>query len=459
MKSYRTSLLRSLLLVFSVAQCSNVIAASSYLLKANLPPGSTSHVIVKVEVGGDRLMPTEQEIKKVPIKVVGNFDFREQIVAWSSDAKTVARSIRQYKAATAKYELEGETTDRTLPEDRRLLLSEIRDGLSNITGAEAKLTREQFDFVNEVANPLAIDRLLPGREMAEGETWTHDEATLGPLLGMDHVAVCDVSSVVTSESQRQVQIRLAGTVHGTIDGTPTEYELRAAYLFHLDHKRITRFNLAIKEVRKQSDLNPGLDVVAKAFVAIDPERKQLEIPTKVLTIAKQIGTPLSRTLVYESATKSFRFEYDAAWYIRGEERGLLSLRYLRDHEVAAHCTVTVLPARSAGRHTPLDEFERDVRQTLTDKLDSISAATEWETPRGNHCLGVIAEGKVNDLPIQWRNYLVSADDCPRLSLSVTLERNRSETFADADRQIIDSVELIPTPPAVTANAGTGKVSR
>jgi hypothetical protein len=72
---------------------------------------------------------------------------------------------------------------------------------------------------------------------------------------------------------------------------------------------------------------------------------------------------------------------------------------------------------------------------------------------------VIADGKVNDLPIQWRNYLVSADDCPRLSLSVTLERNRSEKFADAERQIIDSVELIPTPPAATANAVKDEVSR
>jgi hypothetical protein len=155
--------------------------------------------------------------------------------------------------------------------------------------------------------------------------------------------------------------------------------------------------------------------------------------------------------VYESPTKNFRFEYDAAWYVTAEERDLFSFRYLHDHELTAHCNLSVLPTRSAGRHTPLDQFERDVRQSLGDKLETVSAATEWQTKRGYNCLGIIAEGKVNDVPIQWRNYLVSADDCPRLSLAVTLERDQSEQFADAERQIIDTIELVPTPPAATAS--------
>lgn len=430
-----------------------------YLLKAELPAGTTAHVSVKLEVGGELFVPTEKEgVKKLPLKVVGNLDYREQLVAWSAGPAAVARSIRHYDSATAKLEVEEQTTDRTLADDRHLLLAEVRDGLSNIAGSHTNLTREQLDLVNVVANSLAIDRLLPGKEMAEGESWAHDPATLGALLCMDHVAVCDVSSVVTAETERQVQIRLAGTVHGTVDGTPTEMELRAAYLFHLDEKRITRFNFAIKETRKNSEIVPGVDVVAKAFVTIDPQTKSFVVPAAVQKVAARTSEPLSQTLVYESPTKNFRFEYDAAWYITAEERDLFSFRYLHDHELTAHCNLSVLPVRSAGRHTPLDQFERDVRQSLGDKLETVSAATEWQTKRGYNCLGVIAEGKVNDIPIQWRNYLVSADDCPRLSLAVTLERERSEKFADAERQIIDTIELVPTLPTATASKSPG-VSR
>ncbi len=452
----------SLAIVGCLSFCSLTTAATpKYLLKAELAPGDTAHVTVKLEVGGELIMPTENATteekgeKKLPTRVRGNLDYREQLVAWSPDPNAVSRSIRDYKTAKATFDVDDQTTERILADDQQLMFAEVRNGLSNLTGAKNKLTREQLDLVNIVANTLALDRLLPGQELAEGDTWKHDAATLAALLCMDHVAVCEVTSIVTAESERQVQIRMAGTVHGTIDGTPTEMELRAAYLFHLDKKRITRFNFAIKEARKSSGIVPGLDVVAKAFVEIDPEQKPLTVSPAIKKFAERTSEPLTRTLIYESPKQDFRFEYDASWYITAEERDLYSFRYLYDHELAAHCNLSVLAPRSAGRHTPLDEFERDVRQSLGDKLESVSAATEWQTKRGYNCLGVIAEGKVNDVSIQWRNYLVSTDNAPRLSLAVTLEKERSDAFADAERQIIDSIELVPMTTSATASKAQG----
>lgn len=428
------------------------VAAPTYLLKADLPPGTDSEVTIKLEIGGELLLPSEkEEVKKLPIKVVGNQAYRERMVSWSPDSSSIVRAIRDYQSVTAKIEVADQTTNRTLPNDKNLMLAEVRDATSIVTGAFGNLTREQVDLVNEVGNTLAIDRLLPGREVAEGESWSHGNDVIGALLGMDHVAVCEVSSVVAEQVDGQVQIRLAGSVHGTIDGTVTEMELRAAYLFHLEMRRIVRFNLAIKENRKPSNVVPGLDVVAKAFVSINPSEQTFNVPPAVEQLAGRTSVPLSRTLVYESPKRNFRFEYDDAWYVTAEDRNRISFRYLHDHEVGATCILTILPARSSGRHTPLEQFEKDVRALLGDQLEAVSASTEWETKRGHYCLGVIAEGQVSDIPMQWRHYLVAADDCPRLSFAVSLERNRIERFADAERQIIDSIELLPAPVPATAS--------
>jgi hypothetical protein len=432
-------------LLIAALFCSTAAAAApTYLLKAELPPGTASHVTVKLESGGDLLMPTEKDgTETLPMKLLCNLEYHEQLVAWTPEPTALARSIRQYGSAVAKIEVEDKVTNSQLADDFRLILAEVREGRSIVTGGTTNLTREQVDMVNQVGNTLAIDRLLPGKEMAEGESWQHDAETLQAILGMDHVGVCEVSSVATAESDRQVQIRLAGTVHGTVDGTPTERELRAAYLFHLDQKRIVRFNLAIKEVWKSSEIVPGLDVVTKAFVTIDPATKELDVPTEVNQIAGRTNQSLSRTLVYESPTRNFRFNYADTWYLTAEDRDRLSFRYLHDHEVTANCIVSVLPARSAGRHTSLEQFERDVRTLIDEQLDTVSNSTEWDTKRGMHCLGVIAEGQVKEIPMQWRHYLVSADDCPRLSLAVSLKRDRASTFADAERPIIESIELMP----------------
>ena len=157
--------------------------------------------------------------------------------------------------------------------------------------------------------------------------------------------------------------------------------------FDLDRKRVTAFNLAIKEARKSTPIVPGLDVVAKVSVRVNPTTKPLAVPDDVAAVAAESAEPLERKLVYASPQSGFRFEYDPAWYVTAEERDLFSFRYLYDHQLAAHCNLTVLPPRSAGRQTTLEQFERDVRQALGDN---------WKRsrprPSGTRGSGTIAWG-------------------------------------------------------------------
>ena len=330
----------------------------------------------------------------------------------------------------------------TLPEDQRLVLAEVRDSHSALNGLQTPMTRDALDLVQIVGNTLAIDRLLPGKEQAEGDSWPHDRDTIGALLGMDHVAVCEVTSIVTGEENKQVQIRMAGTVHGTIDGTATEIDLRGAYLFHLGKKRITKFNLAIKEHRTSGEVAPGLDVVAKLKLKITPTETLSHISQEAIAQAEKLSGPVSHELRYESSERGMRFRYDDAWYVTAEMRDLLSLRRLQEGSLIAHCNVTTLPARSEGRGTSLEQFERDVRKSLGNYLVEVAAATQWKTGSGHNCLGIIANGKIKDVPVQWRYYLIASAGMPRVSLAVTVEHSQVEQFDSADRQIVDSLELI-----------------
>ena len=86
--------------------------------------------------------------------------------------------------------------------------------------------------------------------------------------------------------------RLAGTVHGTIDGAPTEIELRGAYLFHLDRQRITKFNLAVREKRTASVVVPGLDIVAQVKMTIFPAAKKDQLGADVAAQASDTSIPM-----------------------------------------------------------------------------------------------------------------------------------------------------------------------
>ncbi len=438
-----------LLLLVAVSTPCLAAEEAKYLLAVELADGDATEVKVTLEVGGDMLVTDEASggVKKLPLAVAGQLQYVEQLLAWSSSSSKsgsseVTRSWREYQSAAAKIQVEEGGIVRELPRAKRLIVAEIRDGLVVLNGAEMPLTRDQFDLVNVVGNSLSINRLLPGREVAEGDGWDHDASTIGPLLGMDHVAVCEVRSVVTGSENHQVQIRLAGTVHGTIDGAPTEIEIRGAYLFHEQYKRVTKFNLAIKEARTASPIVPGLDIVAKVSLTITPVKSVQT--TNITARARDTSEPLATALSYEAPQRGYRFLHDRAWYVTSEQSDLVSLRSLQDGSQTSHCNVTTLPARSAGRETTLEQFERDVRQSLGDNLETVTASTRWTTEQGHDCLGVVAQGKVKDVPIEWRYYLVSSPDLPRISIAVTMKQSMVEQFNNADRQIVDSLELLET---------------
>ncbi len=450
--------MRSLLscLLLSVVVASSAVAPSygadadeteKFLLAAEIADGETTEVTVTLELGGDWIDAEATGTKKLPLTVTGELQYTEQLLSWDADATQPLRSLRTYQTAKAKIQKGKEGMVRELPEAKRLVVAEMRDEHAVLVGDKTPLTRDQFDLINIVGNSLALNRLLPGREMAEGESWDHDTGAIAALLGMDHVAACGVRSVVMGCEHHQVQIRMAGTIHGTVDGAPTEMELRGAYLFHQQQKRVTKFNLAIQEVRTASQIVPGLDVVAKVSVSIEPSDETLTETSSdndhFSKAARDISQPLANTLLYEAPQSGYRFLHNHAWYdVTAEQSDLVSLRSLHNGNWTAHCNVTTLPARSEGNETVLEDFEHDVRTSLGENLEQVTASTEWTTAQGHTCMGVIATGSTGEVPIEWRYYLIASPGLPRVSLAVTIEKSQIEQFEDADRQMIDSLELL-----------------
>jgi hypothetical protein len=426
--------------------------APTYDLTARLKPGDAAEVATTLEVGGELIVPAKEEAEetKFPLSVTAKFAYVEQVLAWSADPSAPARSIRRYSEAGATIKTESSGIERTLPADRRLVVAEVSAAGSAISGLTAPLKREEYDLIDVEGNSLALDRLLPAKSLREGDGWDHDAETMGALLGMDHVAVCEVRSVVTGEEKRQVQIRMAGTVHGTVDGAAAELEVQAAYLYHLDRGRITKFNLAIKQNCKPGEVTSGFDVVARLSVVVSPA-KSPAIDDAALEQAASKTTAELRELLVDSHERGYRFRHDKSWFVINQQRELMSLRLLDAGDFLAHCNVITSPPRPADKPKTLSEFEKEVCTALGDKVGKVAAATEWTTPTGHKCLGVLVDGTVNEVEMQWRYYNISAPSFPQATVSVTVEQAVLERFADADRPLVDSLELL-APPAKTAAA-------
>lgn len=421
----------------------------TYDLTARLARGDAADVTATLEVGGELVLPSKPDVEasQLPLNVTARFAYAEQILSWSADPAEPARSIRRYNEAQATIKTKESGVERKLPEDRDMLVAELAEDGFALHGLDTALTREEFDLVDIEGNTLAIDRLLPNKSLKEGEGWDHDAAVIGPLLGMDHIAVCEVRSVVTGEDKGQVQIRMAGTVHGTVDGAAAELELRAAYLYHIERGRISKLNLAIKQHSKAGEVTSGFDVVAKLSIVVAPLPPAKPSPFDAATqqLADALERAEMRELLVDAGERGYRFRHDKSWYVVAQQRELMSLRLMDEGDFLAHCNVVTAPPRPIGKPKTLPDFEKEVCAALGDKVDKVAAATEWTTKTDQHCLAVFVDGTVNEVPMQWRYYYITGEGLPQTTTSVTVEQAMLERFADADRPLVDSLELVPSP--------------
>ncbi len=410
-------------------------------LVSGLEAGDAQRVRASLEVGGKIEIKTKEGEEQLPLQVAGELAYDELVTNTGDDGPR--RALRRYEKAEATIGVGDAQEKKSLSDPAAVLLAELESGVFRINGSEQPLTREDLDVINIVGNSLALDDLLPGREVTEGDQWGHAAEALSGLLAMDQVAVCEVASVVVGEKDEHVAVRMAGTVHGTVDGATTEMDLRGAYLFDPESQRVRRLNLAVKETRAPGGATPGLEVIAKLKLAVDPVDSVPGFPEPALEAAGRLDEPVVDTLSYVPEHGRFQLMHPGNWYITSEAGDLTSLRCMQASELIAHCNITTLPPRSADRHTTLQAFEDDVRSSLGERLEQVVSASEWETALGNHCLGIVGVGNVEGVPIEWRYYLIAADDLPRASVAVTLQKSASERFGEGDRPLIDALQLLP----------------
>jgi hypothetical protein len=309
------------------------------------------------------------------------------------------------------------------------------------------LKREELDLLDVVASSSVVDQLLPGKAVADGDSWPAEPAAVAAVLTLDSIAVCEVQSVLEEFNANFAKVRVAGVVHGTAEGAATEQEIRGVYLFDRNLRRITRLNLAVREKRSIGGATPGLEAVAKLQIKLEPIKNcpQLDdVNVNDLTPPKPAAT---LDLSYDAPALGFQFQHDRQWFITSEEREAVTLRRVDGNDVVAQCTLVSLPSKSAGRQTTLAQFQKDVLYTLGKNAGQLVRTRQWQNSHEHYCYEVVVSGKVEEMPVEWHHFLVARESGHRVSLAVTIEGPMVERVASADRAVVEQLKLYPPMPA------------
>ena len=445
------------LLVVVGTAVQNAGAANDVIdLSPEFQPNGLSKVSVDLEAGGSTLVRVENEAtgaagteQRLPMSVSAKLEYMERRLGGTEQTKNINTpiAVRHYVAGEAVIKVDQSGAEPRLPDDRRLIVVENGGVRPNMYCPHGTLTREQLDLVDTVGNSCVIDGLLPEKPVTDGEAWPSDAAVIGALLTLDSVAVCEVQSVLEEFNASFAKVRLVGVVHGVAEGAATEHEVRGVYLFDRRLRRITRLNLAVREQRSIGGATPGLDAVARLQIKIEPAESAPQLADAAVATAIKTRHLPPRDLVLESPAMGFRIQHDRNWFVTSRQRENITLRRVDGGDLIAQCTLTMLPPKSAGRQTTLEQFQKDIVYSLGKGFGELVSSRQWQNAHGHYCYEVVARGNVDQVPVEWHYFLVARESGHRVSAAVTIEGPMVARMSDVDRQIMHGLELFPPQPA------------
>jgi len=421
-----------------------VQAAETMNLTADLRPDQLSKVTFQMEVGGKLKMVRDSQVKESPMKVEGKAVFHERLLSPGS----AARSVRKYDSAEGTLTIEKNKLTPALTEPHRLIVASVGKDTQTLFCPTGLLTRDELDLIDVPCSTLIVNRLLPGKEVKLGDTWRHQPEDLALLLGLDAVSQADVESVLSQLKDGEAEMALAGTVAGAVGGVSTDIELKAKYRFNEPAGRIDWVAMLIKEKRSVGHAAPGVDVVAKLQLQIQPLAKSEDLDDAALAGVPLEVAPELTHLAYASPSGELSLAVNRGWQVVNEDGQVAVFRLVERGDMIAQCNVTRLPAVTAGNKLTLPEFQADVRKVLGDNFRQFTEAVELTSGSDYHVLRTVAHGVVSDVPIEWRYYHITDRSGRRAALAFTISQQLADRFGDNDRELALGLRLLE--PTVTA---------
>ena len=401
--------------------------------------GEQSRVEIALQVGGDVKLVSDGKPKNLPMSVVANIKYDEQVLALNRSGLP-NRSLRYYDEARAVIKVDKGGEKPSLEPRHSLIAVDKSDSSPAVLFSPAgALSREELDLIEVPGNTLVIDQLLPAESMGLGGSWKLKDQALADLLALEAVSWTDVEAMLASVSDGVAHVSAAGNVSGAVGGVSTEIELKIKYRFDLKTRRIAYLALLIKEKRSVGHVGPGLDTVAKVIVTIQPIAASDKLTAATLEQVPDKITPELSQLSYASQGGKFRFNHDRRWYLTSDDAKLSIWRMLDRGELVAQCNMSALS--SAKKPITLAEFQRDVQTSLGKNFGQFVKASQSTNDAGYTVLRLVVHGSVSQLPIEWIYYLIHDENGQGVSLAFTFEQDLAPRFADADRSLVSGLRM------------------
>ena len=270
------------------------------LFQIDRQPGQIDRVKVQLKVGGEVIDMADKKEHREKLSIECDLDYEEKTLQVTTDDRNIAASLRYYNRAEAADQIGDHGFKPALPPEQSLIGVQVSSQKPVLFSPNACLTRKELELIDIQVNSLLLDRLLPEKPVAVGDTWQPSDELMAQLLGLDEVGQSDVKCELTDVTNQVARFEMKGSISGAAEGVTAAIGLRARYRYDLARKRIDWLGMALKEQRQVSPVNDGFDVAAQLQVLVVPDQESKRFEESELKNLVLHPTPQSLQLCYAS---------------------------------------------------------------------------------------------------------------------------------------------------------------
>ncbi|MFM7843719.1 MAG: hypothetical protein ACKPEY_05760 [Planctomycetota bacterium] len=412
-------------------------------------------VVVKVEAQGElKLNADGKKVIRKPLQVRADFQYEETLqrpataqAAPPAAAPPAAQAkppvaLRYYDKATAEILINNKPFPARLADSHSLVALHLLDDQLTCVSPSGPLSRDELELLVHPGQSTLLAELLPATPVELNGEWPVTTTALAHLLNLDAVTTAQVAGKLTKVEGTTAFIQITGNVEGAVEGIATEIQIAAKLNVDLTHHCVTWLALGLKENRSIGHAEPGFETSSQIRVALRPSATPQRLTPQLLADLPLNFEPTQALLQFEATEAGYQALLDRRWHLMINRSDLTVLRWIDRGDLVAQCNLTRLPALAPGKQLSLDEFQDDIKASLAKNFRQFIEASQSQTGEGLRLLRVVAAGEASEIPMQWNYYHLSDEAGRRLALVCTFEASLAERFAENDRPLVSSIQLL-----------------
>jgi len=417
-------------------------AAQTFVLAESPREGDCFRCSTETSLTG--VLKVTRDNKQLPIRIAAKNEhaFIENVL--SVDRNGVRRSARHYSNAVSRAKVDGDTVNRTLSPDRRLIVAQRTGDSLFCYSPVGPLTRSELEVVSEHFDTLHLTGILPGRAVSVGDTWKLAASTVQSLCLFDGLISHELSAKLESATAGKALIQVTGTAKGIENGALANLTIDGTVTFDLARTRIVAVTWKQKDVRDQGPVTPAAEVETTTNL----KRELLDGPPAELGKEALARVPAAddppaamKQLVHTDAKGRYQLLHSRDWHVVGQTEHHLVMRLLDRGDFVAQLTLTSWQSARAGKHMTPDDFHKLIAAAPNWTAEEVTDRGEVPTDAVRLVYRVVARGELDGSKVVQNFYVVAGPRGDQVIATFTMKPGNATRLGTHDLAVVNAIDF------------------